>query len=79
MAPAPRRERGLAVLRALLAVLVVANVLFFAFTRGSLDGFLGLRSLGDREPERLVEPGAAADDPAAAGRAPRRALRSRLA
>ena len=41
-------------LRALLAALVVANLLFFAFTRGSLDGFLGLRALGDREPERLA-------------------------
>jgi hypothetical protein len=42
------------VLRALLAALVVANLLFFAFTRGSLDGVLGLRALGDREPERLA-------------------------
>lgn len=41
-------------LRALLAALIVANLLFFAFSRGSLDGFLGLRALGDREPERLT-------------------------
>lgn len=41
-------------LRALLAALVVANLLFFAFTRGSLDGVLGLHALGDREPERLA-------------------------
>lgn len=41
-------------LRALLVALVVANLLFFAFSRGSLDGFLGLRALGDREPERLA-------------------------
>jgi hypothetical protein len=41
------------VLRALLAVLVVANVLFFAFSRGALDGLFGLSSRGDREPERL--------------------------
>ena len=41
-------------LRALLAALVVANLVFFAYTRGALDGLLGLRSLGDREPERLA-------------------------
>ena len=41
-------------LRLLLAALVVANLLFFAFTRGSFDGFLGLHALGDREPERLT-------------------------
>ncbi len=40
-------------LRALLAALVVANLAFFAFTRGAFDGF-GARSLGDREPERLA-------------------------
>jgi hypothetical protein len=38
----------------LLAALVVANLVFFAFTRGYLDGLLGVRSLGDREPERLA-------------------------
>jgi hypothetical protein len=42
------------VLRALLAVLVVANLLFFAYTRGALDGVFGLRAIGDREPERLA-------------------------
>jgi len=41
-------------LRALLVLLVVANLVFFAFSRGALDGLLGLRALGDREPERLV-------------------------
>ncbi len=41
-------------LRALLAALVVANVLFFAFARGKFDGLLGLDSLGGREPERLA-------------------------
>lgn len=41
-------------LRALLALLVVANLAFFAFSRGALDGFLDLRALGDREPERLA-------------------------
>jgi hypothetical protein len=34
-------------------VLVAANLLFFAFTQGWLDGVLGVRSIGDREPERL--------------------------
>ena len=41
-------------LRALLALLIVANLVFFAFSRGALDGILGLRALGDREPERLA-------------------------
>ncbi|MEP6739490.1 MAG: hypothetical protein ABJA61_03875 [Caldimonas sp.] len=40
-------------LRAFLAALIVANLLFFAFTRGWLDGVTGLHALGDREPERL--------------------------
>lgn len=40
-------------LRALLAVLVVANLVFFAFTRGWLDGVVGVSALGDREPDRL--------------------------
>ncbi len=40
-------------LRALLALLVVANLLFFAFTRGWLDDVVGVSALGDREPERL--------------------------
>jgi hypothetical protein len=39
--------------RALLAALVIANVVFFAFTTGALDGVFGLRASGDREPERL--------------------------
>jgi hypothetical protein len=42
------------VLRALLAALVVANLVFFAYARGALDSVLGLRPLGDREPERLA-------------------------
>jgi hypothetical protein len=41
------------VLRAVALVLVAANLLFFAFSQGWLDGLLGLRSLGDREPDRL--------------------------
>ena len=40
-------------LRFLLLGLLVANLLFFAFTRGWFDG-IGLRSLGDREPARLA-------------------------
>ncbi|MGZ8260637.1 MAG: hypothetical protein ACXWUL_08815 [Caldimonas sp.] len=40
-------------LRALVAALVVANVLFFAFSLDWLDG-LGLDANGDREPERLL-------------------------
>jgi hypothetical protein len=43
------------VLRALLAALIVANLLFFAFGRGWLDGIVGLSALGDREPERLAK------------------------
>lgn len=39
-------------LRALLVALLVANLLFFAFTRGALDGLLGLQAT--REPERLA-------------------------
>ena len=41
-------------LRALVAALIVANLLFFAYARGALDGVLGLRAIGDREPERLA-------------------------
>ena len=41
-------------LRAALAVLLAANLLFFGYTRGAFDGLLGLHSLGDREPERLA-------------------------
>ncbi len=42
-------------LRAFLAALIFANLLFFAYSRGSLDGVLGLRAGGDREPERLAK------------------------
>lgn len=41
-------------LRSLLLVLVAANLLFFAFTRGWFDGVMGLSSRGDREPERIA-------------------------
>jgi len=40
-------------LRVLLVLLIVANLAFFAFTNGWLDG-VGLSPLGDREPERLA-------------------------
>lgn len=41
-------------LKAALAVIVAANLLFFGFTLGWFDGVLGLNSRGDREPERLA-------------------------
>lgn len=41
-------------LRSWVLLLLLANVLFFAWTQGAMDHVLGLRSIGDREPERLV-------------------------
>ncbi len=41
-------------LKAALAAILAANLLFFGFTRGWFDGVLGLHSRGDREPERLA-------------------------
>ena len=41
-------------LRALVALLLLANIGFFAWTQGSLDGVVGVRAAGDREPERLA-------------------------
>lgn len=35
-------------------LLVIANLLFFAWTQGWLDGITGMRAQGDREPERLA-------------------------
>lgn len=35
-------------------LLLIANLLFFAWTQGWLDGITGMRSQGDREPERLA-------------------------
>jgi hypothetical protein len=35
-------------------LLVIANLLFFAWTQGWLDGVTGVRAQGDREPERLA-------------------------
>lgn len=39
--------------RALIALLLLANLVFFAWTQGWLDAVVGVRSIGDREPERL--------------------------
>lgn len=39
--------------RALVALLLIANLGFFAWTQGWLDGVVGVRSIGDREPDRL--------------------------
>ncbi len=47
-------------LRVLALLLLLANVVFFAWTQGALDQVLGVRSIGDREPERealQVRPG----------------------
>jgi len=41
-------------LRGILLAVLVANLLFFGFTRGWFDGLFGLQSQGDREPERIA-------------------------
>jgi hypothetical protein len=41
-------------LRALVLVLALANIGFYAWSRGWLDGAVGVRANGDREPERLA-------------------------
>ena len=41
-------------LRALVLLLVLVNVAFFMWTQGWLDGLVGVRAGGDREPERLA-------------------------
>jgi len=41
-------------LRALLALLLILNALFFSWTRGWLDGVVGIKATGDREPQRLA-------------------------
>lgn len=65
-------------LRALVAALLVANLAFWAWTQGWLDGVAGRRAVGDREPERMSQqvhpeavktvalPGSAAPAPAPA-------------
>jgi len=42
-------------LRALVALLLLANLVFLAWSQGALDGVLGVRAIGDREPERLAQ------------------------
>ena len=39
-------------LRALVVLLIVANALFFGWTRGWLDNVVGIKASGDSEPER---------------------------
>ena len=41
-------------LRALVVLLLLVNLAFYAWTQGWLDGMVGARSIGDREPERLA-------------------------
>ncbi len=41
-------------LRLLLAILVLANVLFFGWTAGWLDGLTPWNARGDREPDRMT-------------------------
>ena len=41
-------------LRRLVVLMLLANLAYFAWTQGWLDGLLGVRSQGDREPERLA-------------------------
>lgn len=41
-------------LKALIGGLLIANLGFFAWEQGWLDGVVGVRALGDREPERLA-------------------------
>ena len=41
-------------LRGLVLLLIVANLAFYAWSQGWLDSVVGVRSIGDREPERLT-------------------------
>ena len=41
-------------LKAVVVALLLINAAFFAWTQGALDGLVGVRSIGDREPERLA-------------------------
>ena len=41
-------------LKAAVLALLLANLAFFAWTQGWLDTVVGIRSIGDREPERLL-------------------------
>jgi len=42
-------------MRTIVLVLVVANALFFSWSRGWLDGLTGVRADGGREPQRLEQ------------------------
>ena len=42
-------------LRLFVLVLVLANIGFYAWTQGMLDGVVGARPTGDREPERMAK------------------------
>lgn len=41
-------------LRLLVLVLVLANLAFYVWTQGMLDGIVGMRAQGDREPDRMA-------------------------
>ena len=41
-------------LRLVALAILVANLLFFGYALGWFDGVFGLRSIGDREPERIA-------------------------
>lgn len=41
-------------LRWLVALLLIANLVFWAWTQGWMDNLVGMRARGDREPERLA-------------------------
>jgi hypothetical protein len=41
-------------LRLVLLALILANLGFYSWTQGWLDGVVGARAIGDREPERLA-------------------------
>ncbi|MEP6874701.1 MAG: SPOR domain-containing protein [Burkholderiales bacterium] len=41
-------------LRILVAALLIANLGFYAWSEGWLDNIVGVRSIGDREPERMA-------------------------
>jgi hypothetical protein len=47
-------HEGRVVLRALVILLLLVNLLFYSWTQGWLDGVVGARATGDREPERLA-------------------------
>ena len=42
-------------LRSLVALLLLANLVFLVWSQGWLDGVVGTRASGDREPERLAQ------------------------